>query len=74
MSHIKAAREWAGYTSANRASKALKMDQSHYNKLELEVFQPSADTLRDLAKGFGCSTDNLLGLKPLPRRAAKAAS
>ena len=74
MNHIKAAREWAGFPSANRAARTLGLDQSAYNKMEKGEGLPSATTLKVLATGFSCSTDNLLGLKPLPRRAAKAAS
>lgn len=72
---IRAARIWAGYESANAAAKALGIDQSGYNKLEnVPEPNPSAPTLRALAKGFGCATDHLLGLADLPARPEQEAS
>lgn len=68
MTPIQKTRIWAGFPSANKAAKALGMDQSRYNKLEKGVFEPSAATLRQLAKVFRCSADHLLGLAELPAR------
>lgn len=65
---VKAAREWAGYESAYQAARALGLDQSAYNKIENGNLQPGRKTLLALAKGFGCRTDALLGLEPLPGR------
>lgn len=65
---VKAARIWAGFESANAAAKALKMDQSSYNKLEKNGRFPGGKMLKRLAHGFGCKADHLLGMEDLPAR------
>lgn len=74
---VKAAREWAGYESANQAAIALKLDQSQYNKIERGVLKPGRKLILKLVQGFGCRSDHILGLEPLPAakpKRTKAAS
>lgn len=71
---IREARKWSGFASANKAAKAAGLDQSYYNKLENKTRRPSTPALISLSRTFGCSTDQLLGLDPLPERQHAAAS
>lgn len=64
MTHnVKACRERAGFQSPQQAALALKIDPSQYRKIESGERGLNAQTAVRLARGFGCSTDELLGLR-----------
>lgn len=71
---IMKARKRAGFKSALQASEALGFGQALYNKYENGKRNPGHENLKRMALAFGCRTDHLLGVEPLPEAAAQAAS
>jgi transcriptional regulator with XRE-family HTH domain len=57
-------RERAGFKTPGAAARQLRLEGSYYRKIETGLAKPGADTLIALARGFGCTTDELLGLRP----------
>jgi len=58
---IRAARKRAGFTSANKACRAVGIDQASYNGFETGKKLPGRENLIKIADTFKCSVDDLLG-------------
>lgn len=63
MSNVKACRERAGFPNPQQAALSLGLDPSQYRKIETGTLGLSGRMAVKLARGFGCSTDELLGLR-----------
>ena len=61
--YIKECRERAGFKNPQRAAMTLGIDPGQYRKIERGDLGLSGRMAVKLARGFDCSTDELLGLR-----------
>lgn len=66
MNSIEAARRWAGFSSNRSAAAVAGIPRASLLRYEAGKQEPGSQALRKMALAWGLTTDQILGLQPLP--------
>lgn len=66
MNSIEAARRWAGFSSNRSAATVAGIPRASLLRYEAGKQEPGSQALRKMSLAWGLTTDQILGLQPLP--------